>query len=104
MAERARATRSGTAAPRGLGDRDIGGMLYTGEMYGLQVDLLAAVLAASLPQARAAAGRWRRLGDAEAARLGPGPRSVSVTRVGPAAGCGPRRSRPRCPGWPTSGP
>ena len=87
MAERARATRSGTAAPQGLGDRDIGGMLYTGEMYGLQVDLLAAVLAASLPQTWAAVGRWRRLGYAESARLGPGPAWVWLTRAGLAA-CG----------------
>jgi hypothetical protein len=87
MAERARATRPGTAAPRGLGDRDIGGMLYAGEMYGLQVDLLATVLAASLPQTWAAVGRWRRLGYAESARLGPGPAWVWLTRSGLAA-CG----------------
>src|ERR1700753_3688074 len=86
MAERARATRPGTAAPRGLGDRDIGGMLYTGEMYGLQVDLLATALAARLPQTCAAVGRWRRLGYAESARLGPGPAWVWLTRAGLAAG------------------
>ena len=65
--------RPGAAVPRGLGDRDIGGMLYTGEMYGLQVDLLATVLGGSVPQAWAAVNRWRRLGYAESARLGPGP-------------------------------
>lgn len=32
--------RPGGAALRGLGDRDIDGMLYTADMYGLPVDLL----------------------------------------------------------------
>jgi hypothetical protein len=86
MAERAQATRPGTV-PRGLGDRDIGGMLYTGEMYGLQADLLAVVLAGSVPQAWAAVSRWRRLGYAESARLGPGPAWIWLTRAGLAA-CG----------------
>jgi hypothetical protein len=86
MAERAQAARPG-AVPRGLGDRDIGGMLYTGEMYGLQADLLAVVLGGSVPQAWAAVSRWRRLGYAESARLGPGPAWVWLTRAGLAA-CG----------------
>jgi hypothetical protein len=86
MAERAQATHP-RAVPRGLGDRDIGGMLYTGEMYGLQVDLLATVLGGSVPQAWAAVSRWRRLGYAESARLGPGPAWVWLTRAGLAA-CG----------------
>jgi hypothetical protein len=87
MAERARAMHPGAAVPRGLGDRDIGGMVYTGEMYGLQVDLLATVLDVSVPQAWAAVSRWRRLGYAESARLGPGPAWVWLTRAGLAA-CG----------------
>ena len=86
MAERAQATRPGTV-PRGLGDRDISGMLYTGEMYGLQADLLATVLGGSVPQAWAAVSRWRRLGYAESARLGPGPAWIWLTRSGLAA-CG----------------
>ncbi|HEY2239929.1 MAG TPA: hypothetical protein VGI21_14125 [Streptosporangiaceae bacterium] len=86
MAERAQATRPGPV-PRGLGDRDISGMLYTGEMYGLQADLLATVLGGSVPQAWAAVSRWRRLGYAESARLGPGPAWVWLTRAGLAA-CG----------------
>src|ERR1700759_4866083 len=85
MAERAQATRPGPV-PRGLGDRDISGMLYTGEMYGLQADLLATVLGGSVPQAWAAVGRGRRLGYAESARLGPGPAWVWLTRAGLAAG------------------
>src|ERR1700759_5789188 len=84
MAERAQATRPGPV-PRGLGDRDISGMLYTGEMYGLQADLLATVLGGSVPQAWAAVSRWRRLGYAESARLGPGPAWVWLTRAGLAA-------------------
>ncbi|HWG12735.1 MAG TPA: hypothetical protein VG268_05615 [Streptosporangiaceae bacterium] len=87
MAVRERPGRPGGAAPRGLGDRDIGGMLYTAEMYGLPVDLLAVVLAGTLPQARAAVTRWHRLGYAESARLGPGPPWVWLTRAGLAA-CG----------------
>ena len=87
MTVRARPGRPGDAAPRGLGDRDIGGMLYTAEMYGLQADLLAVVLGGTVPQARAAVGRWRRLGYAESARLGPGPSWVWLTRAGLAA-CG----------------
>ena len=86
MAERAQATRPGPA-PRGLGDRDISGMLYTGEMYGLQADLLATVLGGSVPQAWSAVSRWRRLGYAESARLGPGPAWIWLTRSGLAA-CG----------------
>jgi hypothetical protein len=70
-----------------VGARDIDGMAYTAEMYGLPVDLLATVLAGTVPQARAAVVRWRRLGYAESARLGPGPPWVWLTRAGLAA-CG----------------
>lgn len=62
-------------------------MLYTAEMYGLQLDLLAVVLGGTVPRARAAATRWRRLGYADSARLGPGPSWVWLTRAGLAA-CG----------------
>jgi hypothetical protein len=75
------------AGAGGLGERDIEGMLFTAEMYGLQLDLLAVILGATMPRARAAAARWRRLGYAESARLGPGPSWVWLTRAGLAA-CG----------------
>ena len=39
--------RPANASPRGLGERDISGMLFTAEMYGVQLDLLAAVLGGS---------------------------------------------------------
>ncbi|HEU5420336.1 MAG TPA: hypothetical protein VFV41_21790 [Streptosporangiaceae bacterium] len=57
------------------------------EMYGVQVDQLAAALRVSSQRASAIAGRWvsRRL--AEADRLSPGPRWVWLTRTGLAA-CG----------------
>jgi hypothetical protein len=87
MAVRERPGRPGGAAPRGLSDRDINGMVYLAEMYGLPIDLLATVLAGSVPQAWGAVGRWRRLGYAESARLGPGPAWVWLTRAGLAA-CG----------------
>jgi hypothetical protein len=87
MAVRERPGGPGVAAPRGLGDRDIDGMLYTADMYGLPIDLLAAVLGGTVPQAWAAVSRWRRLGYAESARPGPGPAWVYLTRAGLAA-CG----------------
>ena len=62
-------------------------MVYIAEMYGLPVDLLAAVLGGSVPQAWAAVIRWRRLGYAESGRRGPGPAWVWLTRAGLAA-CG----------------
>jgi len=74
------------ASPR-LADRDIDGMLFTAEMYGVQLDLLDAVLGSTVPRARAAATRWRRLGYAEAGRLGPGASWIWLTRAGLAA-CG----------------
>lgn len=73
MAVRERPGRPEGAAPRGLSDRDIDGMVYIAEMYGLPIDLLAAVLGGSVPQAWAAVIRWRRLGYAESGRRGPGP-------------------------------
>ena len=65
MAVRERPGRPGVApGPRGLSDRDINGMFYIAEMYGLPIDLLATVLGGSVPQAWAAVIRWRRLGYA----------------------------------------
>ena len=78
----------GTAArPRGVAGRDITGLLFTAEMYGVQLDQLAAVLDVSEPRARAAAARWRARKHAESARLGPGAPWIWLTRAG-LASCG----------------
>jgi hypothetical protein len=74
-----------TAQP-GLAVRDAGALVFAAEMYGLQLDQLAA-LTGSDNAARAAAARWRSLGYAETARLGPGPAWLWVTRAGLTA-CG----------------
>src|SRR5579875_1426985 len=57
MTVRERPGPPGGAALRGLGDRDIDGVLYTADMYGLPVDLLADVLGGSVPQGAARGGR-----------------------------------------------
>jgi hypothetical protein len=75
---------------------DASGLIFTGEMYGVQVDQLAQVLQVSQRRAAATAGRWRAEGTADAARLGPGPRWVWLTRAGLAA-CG-LPYRPGAPG------
>jgi hypothetical protein len=72
---------------RDITGRDVAGLLFTAEMYGVQLDQLAAVLAVSEPRARAIAARWRRQRHAESARLGPGARWVWLTRTG-LASCG----------------
>ena len=66
---------------------DIDALVFTAEMYGVQLDQLAAVLAVPVERARGVAARWRSLGLAESARLGPGPPWVWATRPGMAA-CG----------------
>jgi hypothetical protein len=70
-----------------VSERDIAGLLFTGDMYGVQLDQLAAWLRISPAGARAAVARWRARGQAESARLGPGPAWVWLTRDGLAA-CG----------------
>jgi hypothetical protein len=72
---------------RGISDRDISGLLFTGEMYGLQLDHLARVLGVSEARARAIVAGWRRRRLAESARLGPGAPWVWLTRPG-LASCG----------------
>jgi len=62
-------------------------MLFTADMYGVQLDQLAAVLGVGEPQAQAIAAGWRRSGYAESSRIGPGPAWVWLTRPGMAA-CG----------------
>jgi hypothetical protein len=70
----------------GLAVRDADALVFAADMYGVQLDQLAALLGGERP-ARAAAARWRSLGYAQTARLGPGPPWLWVTRAGLAA-CG----------------
>ena len=58
------------------------GLIFVGEMYGVQVDQLATVLEVTQKQAAAVAARWRAGGLAETGRLGPGQRWVWLTRAG----------------------
>jgi hypothetical protein len=62
-------------------------LIFTGEMYGVQLDQLAAVLGVRPRGAAAIISRWRAAGMAQAAILGPGPRWVWLTRAG-LARCG----------------
>jgi hypothetical protein len=70
-----------------LSERDLRGLLFVADMYGLQIDLLAGVLDLREQAARRVVARWQRLGYAEAARLGPGLPWVWLTRRGLTA-CG----------------
>jgi len=74
------------AAVRGLAVRNADALVFAADMYGVQLDQLAALTGGERP-ARAAAARWRELGYAESGRLGPGPAWLWVTRAGLAA-CG----------------
>jgi hypothetical protein len=77
-----------------VSERDVAGLLFTAEMYGVQLDQLAVRLAVSEVRARALAARWREQGYAESARLGPGRPWVWLTRGGLLA-CGlPYRAAP----------
>jgi len=75
------------AAPAQLAGRNIAGLLFVADMYGVQLDHLAAVLGVGEPRARATAASWRRARYAESARLGPGGPWTWLTRAGLAA-CG----------------
>ncbi len=75
------------AAAGTLAQRDLDGLVFTAEMYGVQLDQLAALLAVSEERARAAGARWRARGYAGTARLGPGKPWIWLTRPGLAA-CG----------------
>ena len=77
----------------GLAVRDADALIFAADMYGVQLDQLAA-LTSGERAARAAAARWRDLGYAETARLGPGPAWLWVTKAGLAA-CGLRYSPAR---------
>lgn len=70
-----------------LAERDIDALLFTAEMYGVQLDQLAVILGVSVERARGIAARWRNLGLVESARLGPGPPWTWATRPGLGA-CG----------------
>ena len=70
-----------------MSERDVTGLLFTADMYGVQLDQLAAWLGTSEAGARAIVARWRQQGDAEMTRLGPGRPWVWLTRGGLAA-CG----------------
>ena len=76
-----------TERARTLAERDIQSLVFVAEMYGVQLDQLAILLDVNMERARAIAARWRELGYAESARLGPGPPWIWVTRQGLAA-CG----------------
>ena len=65
-----------------MSERDVAGLLFTAEMYGVQLDQLAVRLALSEVRARALAARWRERGYAESARLGPGRPWIWLTRDG----------------------
>jgi hypothetical protein len=75
------------AAPAHLAERDIAGLLFVADMYGAQLDHVAAVLGVGESRARAITGSWRRAGYADTARLGPGGPWIWLTRAGLAA-CG----------------
>jgi hypothetical protein len=62
-------------------------LVFVAEMHGVQLDQLAVLLGISVEQASGVTSRWRNLGLAESARLGPGPPWVWVTRTGLGA-CG----------------
>jgi hypothetical protein len=70
------------AAPAYLAERDVAGLLFVADMYGAQLDQVAAVLGVGQSRARAITGSWRRAGYAQSARLGPGGPWIWLTRAG----------------------
>jgi hypothetical protein len=78
---------AGPAAPAHLAERDIAGLLFVADMYGAQLDQVAAVLGVGESRARAIAAMWRSARYAQSARLGPGGPWIWLTRAGLAA-CG----------------
>jgi hypothetical protein len=75
----------GTSGPRPGGDT--AGLLFAAEMYGVQLDHLAAALGVTEARARRIAAGWRARRYAESARLGPGGPWTWLTKAGLAA-CG----------------
>jgi hypothetical protein len=75
------------AAAAHLAGRDIAGLLFVADMYGVQLDQLSAMLGVGEARARGITASWRRARYAESARLGPGGPWTWLTRPGLAA-CG----------------
>ncbi|HET7014914.1 MAG TPA: hypothetical protein VFI65_13450, partial [Streptosporangiaceae bacterium] len=69
------------------GEVDAEGLVFVAEMYGVQVDQLALVLDVTARRTAGIVAGWTNSGLAEAARLGPGPRWVWLTKAG-LARCG----------------
>jgi hypothetical protein len=65
-----------------LGERDVGGLMLTAEMYGAPYDLLAQFLGVRPDRLRAIVARWRTAGYAATGRLGSGPAWCWLTRRG----------------------
>jgi hypothetical protein len=65
-----------------VSERNVAGLLFAAEMYGVQLDQLAVRLGVSEVRARTLAARWRQQGYADSARLGPGRPWVWLTRAG----------------------
>jgi hypothetical protein len=81
---------AGRPARRGAGvirlsQRDIDGLLITGEHYGAPFDLLAVALRTRPDRVAAITARWRRLGYAAIGRFGSGPGWCWLTRDGMSA-------------------
>ena len=81
-----RSGKGGAGRGPGLAVRNADALVFAADMYGIQLDQLGR-LVGDERSARAAVTRWRSLGYAETARLGPGAPWVWVTRAGLAA-CG----------------
>jgi hypothetical protein len=77
--------------PLSLAERDRTGLAFTAEMYGVQLDQLAAFLGLSARQARGLTTRWATRGLADTAVLSPGQPWTWLTRAGLQA-CGTRYS------------
>jgi hypothetical protein len=67
--------------------RDVDGLVFVAEMYGLQLDQVARYMRLSENGARTVVASWAARGHADSGRLGPGPRWVWLTKPGLAA-CG----------------
>ena len=66
----------------GRSPRHAAGLIFTGEMYGVQQDQLADVLHVTERTASSVVAGWRSAGLADAGRLGPGPRWIWLTKAG----------------------
>jgi hypothetical protein len=70
------------APPARLAARDVAGLLFVAEMYGVQLDQVATVLRVSQPRARAVVAGWQRARYAQRGRIGPGQPWIWLTRAG----------------------